>query len=88
MLHKSHFLKKLSCSKPYWDQARLFILVNEQVACAPAPVVLVPTEEFIFAPRQRLRQVQAEGEEQGKAGHSKSLRYQKRKFTKERSIVD
>ena len=30
-LHKSQFLQKLSCQKPYWDQARLSSLVNKQV---------------------------------------------------------
>ena len=31
-LHKSQFLQKLSCQKPYWDQARLSSLVNKPVA--------------------------------------------------------
>ena len=30
MLHKSNFLQKLSCQKPYWDHARLSSLVNKQ----------------------------------------------------------
>ena len=30
--HKSQFLQKLSCQKPYWDQARLSSLINKQVA--------------------------------------------------------
>ena len=33
--HKSQFLQKLSCQKPYWDQPRLSSLVNKQVATAP-----------------------------------------------------
>ena len=31
-VHKSQFLQKLSCQKPYWDQARLSSLVNKPVA--------------------------------------------------------
>ena len=31
-VHKSQFLQKLSCQKPYWDQARLSSLVYKQVA--------------------------------------------------------
>ena len=31
-LYESQFLQKLSCQKPYWDQARLSSLVNKQVA--------------------------------------------------------
>ena len=31
-LHKSQFLQKLSCQKPYWDQARFSSLINKQVA--------------------------------------------------------
>ena len=30
-LHNSQFLKKLSCQKPCWYQARLYILVNKNV---------------------------------------------------------
>ena len=30
-VHKSQFLQKLSCQKPYWDQARLSSLVNKLV---------------------------------------------------------
>ena len=31
-VHKSHFLQKLSCQKPYWDKARLSSLVDKQAA--------------------------------------------------------
>ena len=37
MLHKSQFLQKLTCQKPYWDQARLSSLVNKQVVSPPPP---------------------------------------------------
>ena len=30
-LHKSQFLQKISCQKPWWDHARLSGLVNKQV---------------------------------------------------------
>ena len=34
-LHELHFMQKLGCQKPCWDQARLSSLVNKQVETYP-----------------------------------------------------
>ena len=36
------FLQKVSCQKPYWDQARLPSLVNKQVALVADPPDVAP----------------------------------------------
>ena len=39
-LHKSQFLQKQSCQKPYWDQARLSSLANKKNDVRGAPRVI------------------------------------------------
>ena len=43
-LHKLHFLQKLSCQKPCWDQATLSSLENKQIGCRveQLPVTISP----------------------------------------------
>ena len=47
-LHKSQFLQKLSCQKPYWDHARLSSLVNKHVI---SPVIHSARPSYLPPPR-------------------------------------